>query len=248
MNCRQERWLNSYVDGELEAARALDLEEHLDGCSACREVLSEYQRLRELLQAGDLRSAAPPGLEQKIRTELRSASGLVTGPPHVQWRWLAAAASIAATLVLAALFMWRVMAPARNQIAQEVVNSHIRSLLADHLMDVASSDRHTVKPWFSGKLDFAPVVNDLSAEGFPLIGGRLEYLNNRRVAALIYRRGHHLINLFEWPGRGSTDAKPETGGTDGYNYIRWNRAGMTYWAVSDLNGDELMEFVRHEQR
>jgi anti-sigma factor RsiW len=131
-----------------------------------------------------------------------------------------------------------------DQIARDVVTSHVRSLLAEHLTDVASSDRHTVKPWFAGKLDFAPVVVDLSAEGFPLVGGRLDYLEHRTVAALVYGRRKHVINLFIWPSEYGDIGALQSATTQGFQIARWNEAGTAYWAISDLNSSELRQFIQ----
>src|SRR5258708_565596 len=132
-----------------------------------------------------------------------------------------------------------------DRIGQEVVASHVRSLLADPLTDVASSDRHTVKPWFAGKLDFAPTVVDLSAAGFPLVGGRLDYLEHRPVAALVYSRRKHAINLFIWPSEHATSGgKLQSATTQGYQIVHWKEAGTAYWAISDLNMSELRQFVQ----
>jgi anti-sigma factor RsiW len=131
-----------------------------------------------------------------------------------------------------------------GRVAQDVVVNHVRSLLADHLTDVASSDRHTVKPWFAGKLDFAPSVVDLSAEGFPLVGGRLDYLEHRPVAALVYGRRKHTINLFIWPSEHASGGAPQSTTNQGYQIAHWHEAGTTYWAISDLNSGELRQFVQ----
>ena len=163
-------------------------------------------------------------------------------------RWLGAAALLAAIAVAALVVLRLVPAGgADNRIAEEVLSSHVRSLLASHLTDVASSDQHTVKPWFDGKLDFAPPVVDLASDGFPLVGGRLDYLDNRRVAALVYQRRRHLINLFVWPG--GAEMAPRDVIQQGYQLVAWSHAGMTFWAVSDVSADDLRAFVRlYQQR
>ena len=149
----------------------------------------------------------------------------------------------AAVMVLALVPFLR--GPSTDELlTREVVSSHVRSLMATHLADVASSDHHTVKPWFAGKLDFSPPVEDLAKQGYPLVGGRLDYLKNRPVAALVYQRQKHFINLFIWPADSAPDVRANTVSLQGYNLAYWAKSGMTYWAVSDLNSSELQEFVQ----
>ena len=166
-------------------------------------------------------------------------------PKRIGWRssWAVAGIAAAAMVALAVLRLGPVVSRPSpdNLLAQEVLASHVRSLMANHLTDVPSSDQHTVKPWFNGKLDFSPPVKDLSGDGFPLVGGRLDYLEDRPVAALVYQRRKHFINLFIRPSDSGSGQK--TVMRQGYNLFHWTQSGMTYWAVSDLNSSELQEFV-----
>jgi anti-sigma factor RsiW len=178
---------------------------------------------------------APPGLEQKIRRSLRREN-----PTPAPWRWMAVAASVLLIVSLGwNIALLRSRVDPQQLVAANVLSAHIRSLAGTHLLDVPSSDQHTVKPWFNGKLDFAPGVKDV--EGFPLLGGRVEYFDGRPAAALIYGRRNHTINLFTWPSATATAEATQT--RNGYHLQTWSSNGMTFWAVSDLNENELRQFV-----
>ena len=234
VNCDEsQNLLEAYMDGELDAARMLDLEAHISGCETCAAALERLEDLHRVVVNQAPYYNAPPELRKKLESKIAPKR------ERPWWPMLA----IAAGLLLAA-GLWRI-APTQLHagsaaIERDIVAAHVRSLLADHLMDVPSTDRHTVKPWFAGKLDFSPVVEDLSAQGFTLIGGRLDYIDGRTVAALIYRRRQHTINLFTWP-TGSGDEKPRSESSQGFHMVHWARGGMAWWAVSDLNQDELTQ-------
>jgi anti-sigma factor RsiW len=203
------------------------------------------RHLSELLRGHATRHRASPALQSAVRTEVTLQSAAAR--PRVaaaRWRW-PAWASVGLGFALGLLFSATTVLVAGRQadserLEAELVGNHVRALLVTHLTDVASSDQHTVKPWFQGKLDYSPPVKDLQAEGFPLIGGRLDYAAGKPVAALVYRRNGHLINLFVWPGSGAP--LNQVAERQGYNVIHWSHEGMAYAAVSDLNRNELRAF------
>ena len=225
--------LHGYLDGELDAVRAAEFERHLESCAECASALKAQESLRASLKDAGIYERAPVSLRRKIRAELQSGAGRIAAPQRIQWRWLAAAAGIA----LIALAAWRLPLALRRSsgdaaLPAEIVDAHLRSLQPGHLTDVASTDQHTVKPWFNGKVDFAPPVRDFSAEGFPLVGGRLDVIRGHTVATLVYGRRKHFVNVFLWPST-ETDLGPQSGSLRGYGWMRWRSGGMEYWIVSD---------------
>jgi mycothiol system anti-sigma-R factor len=243
--------VHAYVDGELDLARSLEIEQHMQECKICASAYGNQTALRSAFKDSSLYYSAPEKLEKRIRSSLRREAKLEGGRRAFGWRWVPVGVALA-FVVLTALILWLAasgLRPSGNDLlAQEIVANHVRSLqLESHRTDVISSDQHTVKPWFNGKLDFAPPVKDFSSQGFPLIGGRLEYLNNRAVAALIYQRQQHYINLYIWPAGQSNATTEVVGERQGYNLLHWTNSGMNYWAISDLNPVELREFARLSQ-
>jgi len=223
----------------------LDVEQHVQACPACARALQAQQALRSALSDSALYYKAPPHLRARVQTTLRARDMRAAGSRIMTWRWLAVGLSFALlAIIIGSLAFLRSRPAADELLARELVASHVRSLMANHLTDVASTDQHTVKPWFDGRLDFAPPVVDLTAQGFPLVGGRLDYINSRPVAALVYQRRQHLINLFIWPAADETEHSNQMSVRQGYNLIHWTRAGMNYWAVSDLNLSELQAFAQ----
>ncbi len=252
MSCKlTESYVPGYLDGELDLVRKIEMEQHLESCADCAREVESLQALRVTLRRSSLAYSAPAALRGRIESAVRSAapgenrersSSWFAFP---MWQWAIAFA----VLALCAVAAWRIVpvlsgASADQRIAAEVFTSHVRSLQGDHLADVASTDQHTVKPWFNGKLDFSPPVEDLASDGFPLVGGRLDYLEGREVAALIYRRRQHVINVYVWPGGAGTISARSLAPRQGYNMMEWSRAGFHFWAVSDVNPGDLAEFAR----
>ncbi|MFN8473732.1 MAG: anti-sigma factor [Anaerolineae bacterium] len=245
MDCRETRTLlHGYIDDELDLVSNLKVEEHLHTCADCTGRVDAQQALRARLGDDSLYFRAPAHLRQSVRASVKRAGRGSTLSRWQWWPWV----SLAATLAALVLVVWWVgpewqARQMENNLADEVTAGHVRSLMVNHLADIPSSDQHTVKPWFDGKLDFAPPVVDLAGQGFPLTGGRLDYINGRAVAALIYYRQRHPINLFIWPTADGSSAGMSVTERQGYNLVHWTGHGMTYWAVSDLNTTELQQFA-----
>ncbi|ALM83775.1 anti-sigma factor [Bordetella sp. N] len=249
--------LPGYLDGELSLSESLALDQHMAQCDACRLELARQRAASAQLRQADLRVAAPAELVKRITAALPgrkplwrrllgagSAAGS-SGQTSARAPLGLALASLAALAVSLGLFL---RLPSDEQrLAQELVNNNIRSLQVDHLFDVASTDQHTVKPWFGGKLDFAPPVVDLAAQGYPLKGGRVDYLAGQRVAVLVYRDKLHPISLFVWPGAGEP-AAPRFEERLGYHIAHWRAAGMNYWAITDAGASDLSGFVSEMQK
>jgi anti-sigma factor RsiW len=232
------------MDGELDVVRSLEIEQHLQTCSVCSPIYEQNKVLQGAMRTGSLYFKAPPHLQKHIQSSLRQANNSKPVPRIVRWRPLGIVAALVVLIVISWSLVRIFSIPSPNDLlTQEVVSSHVRSLMANHLVDVASSDQHTVKPWFDGKLDFSPPVVDLVSQGYPLIGGRLDYLDNRAVAALVYRRNKHIINLFIWPSASSSNGETNSMTLQGYYVFSWTQSGMTYWAVSDLNLSDFQNFV-----
>lgn len=228
--------IDAYIDNELAPAEAAALAQHVATCAACRQLLQEREGLRRLLRTLPY-YRAPDRLESAVVSQNRPARV----SPRV-WAWAAAAVLVIAVGSATGLSMWQTRR-ATSTIAGAVVEQHVAALSADHLIDVVSSNQHTVKPWFQGKLDFSPPVPDLTAEDFPLAGGRVDTLNARTVAALVYHRRLHVINVFIWPAddrAAAADART----IRGFHERHWQQGGMSMWAVSDVNDADLAAFVQ----
>ncbi|MBV8361625.1 MAG: anti-sigma factor [Deltaproteobacteria bacterium] len=254
MTCEQARPLvQAYVDGELDIAKSLEIEAHRSGCIACAREEASLRALHTALSNSTLYHEAPPLLERRVRAALRDARR-AEGGRRLALRYYSWVGAAAAAVLVFAIIVKGVLPPelpVSELTAREVVDDHLRSLTENHLTDVLSSNQHTVKPWFDGRLTFTPPVEDLSPEGFPLIGGRLDYLNGHPVAAVVYRRRQHIINLFIAPAENAADTLPQSQVSGGYNIIHWTKSGMGYWAVSSVSADELGRFaqlVRMETR
>ena len=242
--------LNAYVDGELDAASTIELESQLRESPALQQEFERLSALQSLVRNRASRFDAPSHLASRVFAALPEAPPartLKTVPGW--WRSLAMGATMAAV----ALLFWTIV-PTFNRLdpdtgtREEVLAAHVRSLMADHLTDLTSTERHTVKPWLSSRLDFAPPVEDLASEGFSLLGGRLDYLGGRPVAALVYRYRQHIINVFVWPSSSNQQVSVQTWALRGYNIARFDSRGMSFWAVSDLNPEDLQKLASLLQR
>jgi mycothiol system anti-sigma-R factor len=241
--------LHGYFDGELDAARAAEFERHLENCAECVAALEAEESVRSAIGRGKMYATAPAGLRKRVLDEVRGGNAAVARVAEMPqrgyqarkpyWGWLAAAAAI----LLVAYVGYRELAGLQSNsdeavTAAQVVDAHLRSLQPGHLTDVVSTDQHTVKPWFDGKVDFAPPVKDFAEQGFPLQGGRLDVIRGRTVAALVYGRRKHFISVFVWPAQGK-DGGRHSGALQGYQWLDWRSGGMEFWAASDTAATDL---------
>lgn len=245
MNCDDaQRLIAAYSDGELDLLRDLEVEEHLRGCDACASARASLRALQQAAHSAYFR--APDGLKESVLAALRESDPVQRNAVarRDSRPWITAGLALAAGVLLGFFVAQTLYRHSGEQtLLAELTDSHVRSLIGTHLTDVISSDQHTVRPWFEGKLDFAPPVADLSGQGFPLVGGRAEYIDGRSVAALVYERRKHFINLFVWPGEAGTHQVKAEKTQRGYNIVRWRAAGMNYWAVSEVAEDDLRKFA-----
>jgi anti-sigma factor RsiW len=265
MNCEEAtKLMDGYLDGELDPITSQTIEQHLRECHKCDQAYKAHALLIRSVSDATPYYKAPSGLRERIQSSLREEiaersprsvsrdiPSLFQSKPSerravlfgTQWNWLALAATIVLAAIIAFNLVPRLQRPGADQLlATQLIASHVRSLMANHLTDVASSDQHTVKPWLDAKLDFAPAVADLSSDGFPLVGGRLDYLDNRPVAALVYQRRKHFINLFVWPAESGSASADKRITRQGYQLLHWVDSDFNYWAVSDVSDNELQAF------
>ena len=244
MDCELPRAvIHGYLDGELDPVRAAEFEHHLEECPECVTALESQESLRSSLHRAQLYEKAPPQLRQKVLAGMRPLEPISISSRRrpVIAQWLA----VAAVLLLSLYSGWRLIPGlseknSQTALAAQIVDAHLRSLQPGHLTDVISTDQHTVKPWFDGKLDFSPPVQDFANDGFPLQGGRLDVVGGRTVAALVYGRRKHFVSVFIWPTT-EKDEAAHTGSQQGYNWINWRKNGMEFYAVTDAAAPDLTQ-------
>jgi anti-sigma factor RsiW len=251
MACSKEKaiMLHALLDGQIDPVNAVQFEEHLRTCPLCSDEYARLRNMRAGVRAAGVAHKAPDSLRLRIERAIdQEAATAPMAADHRSWRrsartsWWISGLSMAVAAGLA-LFVAFPQA-SRNPVEDQIVDSHVRSLLASHLTDVQSSDRHTVRPWFSGKVDVAPPAVDLAGSGFPLLGGRLDYIEGHVVAALVYKRNGHTINVFAQPAADPGDAPPRATSDRGFNLCHWRQAGIAFWAVTDASRAELEEFQK----
>ena len=260
MQCAESLRVQAYFDREVDAVSAAEIERHVEHCSACRELLVDLEKVRNALRSGISYAAAPPALRAKIQQALdedtdgasadeavRSAAPRKARPPRPAGIFgarafrIGALSGIGGAAIAAALAFFLVL-PNFSSLSNEIVNAHVRSLMPAHLIDVVSTDRHTVKPWFAGHADVSPAVADFEAQGYRLIGGRADYIEHQRAAVVVYQHGAHVINVFTWAAGGAR--LPNNSTRSGYHLAYWQQGDIQYCAVSDTGWDELLGLVR----
>jgi anti-sigma factor RsiW len=249
MQCAEALRVQAYFDAEVDAVAAADIERHIEHCAECRALITDLEEVRSVLRRESDYVHAPPALRARILRALDDEGVGETPAPAVgrsrrgAWPfWTGALGGAGGMAVAAALAFFLLVPRFANPLLDELMNAHERSLMPAHLIDVVSTDKHTVKPWFAGHADVSPVVADFEAQGFKLIGGRADYLDHQRSAVVVYQHGSHVINVFSWSGNGAS--LPSSVTRSGYHFISWASGDLKYCAVSDTGRDELQVLVR----
>lgn len=244
MPCNDALRVQAYFDGELDAAAAVEVERHLETCAECARLLADLEETRRLVRHGAAYHRADDDMRERIAGAMDREGGRPAKPPRAgDRRFLAGLTSGAGATALAAAFIFFLAAPpAPNLLVADVTNAHLRSLMSDHLVDVVSSDHHTVKPWFAGHADVSPPAADFSKEGYKLVGGRADYVDGHRAAVVVYRHGAHVINVFAWAA--GAEPLPDAVTRNGYRVVFWKRGDLVFCAVSDMGAGELSQLVR----
>jgi anti-sigma factor (TIGR02949 family) len=260
VQCAESLRVQAYFDREVDAVSAAEIERHVEHCSACRELLQDLEKVRNALRSGISYATAPPALRAQILQALDQDTDAATGDEAVKsamprksrparqarflrgsWFWTGAFSGIGGTAIAAAIAFFLVL-PSLSPLSNEIVSAHVRSLMPAHLIDVVSTDKHTVKPWFAGHADVSPAVADFEPQGYRLIGGRADYIDHQRSAVVVYQHGAHVINVFTWAASGARSLRNTT--RSGYHLAYWQQGDIQYCAVSDTGWDELLGLVR----
>lgn len=246
MACNEALRLQAYFDGELDASASADMERHMESCRECAALLRSLRTVRSAMREQTAYHRASPELESRVVKALDRETGNLSawGALFARGRqfWVGAASGVAATALAASLAFLVLLPTASSELVNDVMGAHLRSLIANHLIDVASSDQHTVKPWFAGHADVSPPTADFPKEDYRLVGGRVDYVDGHRAAVIVYRRGAHTINVFSWAQSG--ESLPNNVTRNGYHAAFWKSGDLVFCAVSDTALDELLELVR----
>ncbi len=237
--------IHGYFDGELDAVRSAEFERHLERCTECQSALAGIESLHTRIQRSNLYEPVSPELRNRIRRQINQAAGKTSTKPGFlrrKWFLVPTFGALAAATAVITIMVFVVQPRTQSaRITAELIDAHVRSLQPGHLIDVESTEQHTVKPWFDGKLDFIPPVSDYSEQGFPLVGGRLDVVDGHSVAALVYSRGKHFVNLFVWPYGEKESNSDQSGSRQGYNWVSWQSGDMRFCLISDAAVSDLRE-------
>jgi anti-sigma factor (TIGR02949 family) len=255
VQCAESLRVQAYFDGEVDAVASAEIERHVEHCDECRTLLQDLQSVRAVLRRDVSYAVAPPELRTRIFSALdqESAAGLAAAPVPPPRRaarpriarpsfWAGAFSGVGGAAIAASLAFFLIMPRLSNPLTNDLLSAHVRSLMPSHLIDVISTDKHTVKPWFAGHADVSPVVADFESQGYRLIGGRADYIDHQRSAVVVYQHGAHVINVFSWAGAGRP--LPNNTTRDGYKFAFWQQGDLHYAAVSDTGWDELLGLTR----